>query len=134
MREEALDRDPDRARNEDGHDQEHRGVDERVAAAKQLLTGQGLKPADIIKAAFHATALPGLLQAYQSDMQAKDGEISKLQKQVEALTAAQPGKGGSTATAAATGETSGKRAEINKGQTPMEASASFMKSVWETTD
>lgn len=105
----------------------NRGVDERIALAKKVITGEGMKPADVIKTAFYGAAVPAILQAYQSDMKEKDEAIGKLEEQVKALTAAQPGKGGS-ATAPAGSDTP-PRTEIRPGMNPMDATSAWTKNL-----
>jgi len=61
-------------------------VENRLKHAKNILTGSGLKPADIVRAAYHAAALQPVLEENLS----LRGEIGKLVEQVKKLTAAQP--------------------------------------------
>jgi hypothetical protein len=106
----------------------NQAVDERIATAKKLLSGQGLKPADIVRAAFHATAVPAILQAYQNDMKESQETITKLEEQVKALTAAQPGAGKGGTGSAANGDTT-PRADLKAGMNPMEATNAWTKNL-----
>ena len=107
----------------EGDDAWNGGVDARIGAAKRLLTGKDMKPADFVKAAFHATAFPDLLQAYSADMKARDETIAGLEAQVKKLSAAQP-KGGADTNG---GDT---KSGARFGQNPFEAAESFTKNLW----
>lgn len=111
-------------------------VNERIAVAKKLLTGEGMKTADLIKAAFDAAQLPVTLQAYKADMAEKDTEIAKLsdelkgvKDQLSKLTAVQPKlDGGGSGGGSDNGTTTTHRP--TSGQTPDEALGSFTKALW----
>ncbi|MBU6231597.1 hypothetical protein KGP36_02920 [Patescibacteria group bacterium] len=115
-------------------------VNERIATARKILTGDGLKPQDLIKAAFDAASLPATLEAYKQDITEKNGQISKLneelkglKEQVSKLTAAQPGleasNGGGTS-----GNGSAQPGATNRLQagatTPDQAMESWTKGLW----
>ena len=70
---------------QDGNEDWNKGVDERVAYAKNLIFGQN-DPQALMRAAFHAAALPGVVKSYQTLL----SQVQGLQEQVKGLTAAQP--------------------------------------------
>lgn len=113
-------------REKAGDTEWNKGVKQRIDIAKALFSGKGVRPEDVVNAAFTAVAYPSLLASYKEDMKLKDSEISKLQEQVKSLSAAQPNKG-----------TSGEGANgaeppgltLKPGMSPSEATAAFAKSI-----
>jgi hypothetical protein len=100
-------------------------VDERVALAKQLFTGQS-KPESLAQAAFYAAALPALLTSYTAEKEASAKEIATLKAQVAQLSAASPTvQPGERAANGEPGQFS--RTPIKKDANPQEAGKSFMK-------
>ena len=100
-------------------------VQRRVDSAKALLMGNGLKPDDIVRAAFNATAMPDILEFYRADMTEAEDKISKLEAQVKELTKAQPAAGQANA-----GEDpNAGRAAINPNMRPSDATAAFIDSM-----
>jgi len=114
-----------------GDDAHNKAVNERIATVKAVLSGQGVKPAEIVRAAFLSQAVTPILEAYKADMTEKDDTITKLEAQVKALTAAQPagGAGG----AAAGGDTTTVLPRPKLGQTPGEAMDSWTSGMWQET-
>jgi hypothetical protein len=113
-------------REKPGDAEWNKSVQQRIGVAKTLLSGKGMKTEDVINAAFTAVAYPSLLVSYREDMKTKDAEISKLQEQVKALSAAQPGKG-TTGEGANGAEPQGL--VLKPGMSPSEATAAFARSV-----
>ena len=78
---------------QEGNEEWNKGVDDRIAYGKNLLFGQ-TPPQDLIKAALHAAALPGVVKSYQIALE----KIKTLETQVAGLTASTPklegGRGG----------------------------------------
>lgn len=77
----------------DGDDAWNSEVPKRIEAVKSLLLSS-IKPDQVVRAAYQAVALPIVLQHYQADGKAWVEEKTKLEAQVKALSAAQPGGGG----------------------------------------
>ena len=107
---------------------QNKAVEERLARGKALLTGEGVEQADIVKAAFHAAAFPGLLQSYQKALQDHAAQAEKFEAQIKALSAAQPSAGASV-DGAPGGQA--QNPQIKLGQTPQEASAAWTKGLWQ---
>ena len=93
-----------------------------VDTAKSLLFGNQIAPREIAKAALFASAFPKVVASYNADMQAKNETITKLEAQVKALTAAQPGGGGSGEKAAGAAE---PRSTIKASMNPFEVAEAF---------
>jgi hypothetical protein len=70
---------------QEGNEEWNKGVDERTAYAKEMLFGKH-DPQTLIRAAFHAAALPGVVKSYQTALD----QINTLAEQVKGLSAAQP--------------------------------------------
>jgi hypothetical protein len=70
---------------QDGNEEWNKGVDERTKYAKEMLFGKH-DPQVLIRAAFHAAALPGVVKAYQTLQE----QLKGLESQVKGMTAAQP--------------------------------------------
>ena len=111
----------------DGDEKWNAGVKSRIAQVEKILFGApDIKPQDVVKHAMNAAAFPVLLDSYRSDLEAKDGEITKLKAQVAELTAAQPTKGG---TSSGEGGSEPTAARSLRGMTPQEAAAAWMKNL-----
>jgi len=63
----------------------NKGVEERVNYAKNLIFGMN-PPETLMRAVFHAAALPGVVKAYQTLL----SQVNGLKEQVKGMTAAQP--------------------------------------------
>jgi hypothetical protein len=70
---------------QEGNEEWNKGVDERTNYAKEMLFGKH-DPAVLIKAAFHAAALPGVVKSYQI----LQDQLKGLEAQVKGMTASQP--------------------------------------------
>lgn len=68
-------------------------IPKRIETVKNLLLNN-IKPEAVVRAAYNAVSLPIVLQHYQADRKAWGEEKAKLEAQVKALSAAQPGAGG----------------------------------------
>lgn len=98
----------------DGNDEWNNAVKERVARARSFLTGEGVKPADILQATFDAAALPAILaeaKAYLEENETLKAQVAKLSKATPGLP-----NGG---TPGGHGEPSGDR--VKPGMTPTQA-------------
>jgi hypothetical protein len=76
----------------EGDEEWNKGVEARVGFAKNLLFNEQ-KPDELIKAAFSAAALPGVIKSYQNALT----RIEQLEAQVKGMTAAQPSLNGERA-------------------------------------
>lgn len=99
-------------------------VDERVAKAKAILSGQGVGLDKVVQAAFHAVALGPVLE----ENLALRGELEKLRTQVSALSAATP-----RVEPAAQQEPGDqpKPVQIKQGMRPMDATKNWAKAMTE---
>ena len=70
---------------QEGDEEWNKGVQERLDYAKNLLFGNQ-QPEALMKAALHASALPGVVKAYQNLVE----KVKGLEEQVKGMTAAQP--------------------------------------------
>jgi hypothetical protein len=70
---------------QEGNEEWNKGVDERTKYAKEMLFGKH-DPQVLIKAAFHAAALPGVVKSYQILL----SQVKGLEDQVKGMTASQP--------------------------------------------
>jgi len=70
---------------QEGNEEWNKGVEERINYAKNLIFGMN-PPETLMRAVFHAAALPGVVKAYQTLL----SQVNGLQEQVKGMTAAQP--------------------------------------------
>lgn len=118
----------------DGDNAWNEAVKSRIAVAEKVLFGAtDIKKEDIVRHTLNAAAFPVLLDAYRKDIDAKDAEIAKLEAQVKSLSAAQPTRGSVGTTETSSGETP-QPVKINRGMSPMEAAANWMKNVIEPSE
>ena len=114
---------------QEGNEEWNKGVEERTKYAKEMLFGKH-DPQVLIRAAFHAAALPGVVKAYG----ALQEQLKGLEEQVKGMTASQPNleahstpEGGEQAPAGK-GE-KGKKGKFMGGR---EMAADWIKSLNET--
>lgn len=102
------------------------GVKKRIDLAGKLLTGEGMKPEDIMAATLQAAAVPVILDSYRADMTEARNKISTLEEQVKQLKAAQPAGGGTGPSGSETAKSGAK-----DGMSPFEAATAYAKGISE---
>ena len=115
----------------EGQAEWNNAVAKRIESAKTLLLGEKTPMESIVKAACYASAFPELLASYQADMKEKGDAIAKLEAQVKALTAAQPGAGGSAQKA---GGSAPERMVVKEGMNPFEVAEAFAEGLTEAAN
>lgn len=100
-------------------------VDQRIAVAKQLFTGQS-KPEQLAQASFYAAALPAMLQTYMKEKEASTKEIESLKAQVAKLTSANPNL--ANGERSNNGDMAHSRTPIKPGTSPGDVTRSWVKS------
>lgn len=71
----------------------NKSIDQRIESAKKLMMSPNVTPADMAQGVLNAVAHPVLLAAFLQERQRWASEISKLEAQVKALSAANPTAG-----------------------------------------
>lgn len=81
----------------EGDDAHNQRAEQIKADAKALVTGKGVKPDQVFRAAVLAATMPHALVAYAAEQKAWAAEKANLEAQIAELKGAQPGGGGQAA-------------------------------------